>query len=79
MVQEQPDGSGDEVKCDLRVEPLSGVDVSDAAARLQSRGAATDDNIFEILPRFSVSPGPINEKWVDTYMKRKKEVTGLLL
>lgn len=72
MVQEETEEPVNEL-CDLKVEPLSGVDINNAAARLQSRDSS-DDNIFEILPRFSITGGETNEKWDAKYERRRDEV-----
>ncbi|ODM96452.1 Kinetochore-associated protein 1, partial [Orchesella cincta] len=71
MVQETSICDSPDNKCQLDIKPLAGVAVNDAAARLQSRGDASDDNIFEILPRFCISPEEGNCKWV-----RKHSETG---
>lgn len=60
--------------CDLKIDALSGVDVNDAVARLQSRGDVSDNQIFEILPRFSITAGPANPNWDCQYTRRRDEV-----
>ncbi|CAL8075127.1 unnamed protein product [Orchesella dallaii] len=64
MVQQSTTSSSPDYKGQLNVTPLAGVDVNDAAARMQSRGDASEDNIFEILPRFCISPAAGNNDYI---------------
>lgn len=61
--------------CGLKIVPLECVDINNAAARLQSRGNVSDNNIFEILPRFSVGPGEETSNWEQLYTRRRDEVS----